>query len=96
MAEINPLIITTDKKAIVADAKIVIDDNAQYRQGALFEMLGIKEARHDVAELTKDEQRARNAGFKFVDLLPENSKKDPDKLYVGLVPAVLDTAFSDR
>jgi succinyl-CoA synthetase beta subunit len=86
IAEINPLIITSDKKAIAADAKIVIDDNAIYRQGELFELLGVKEARHDVAELTKDEMRARDSGFKFVDLLPTDLKKDPNKLYVGLVP----------
>jgi len=85
-AEINPLIITTDKKAVAADAKVVIDDNALYRQGGLFELLGLKESRHDVSELTKDEQRARDAGFKYVDLLPEDFKPDPDKLYVGLVP----------
>lgn len=86
VAEINPLIITADKIAIAADAKVVIDDNALYRQGALFELLGIKEARHDVAELTRDEQRARDAGFLYVDLLPQDVPKDADKLYVGLVP----------
>ena len=86
IAEINPLIITTDKKAVAADAKIVIDDNALYRQGGLFELLGLKESRHDVAELTRDEQRARDAGFMYVDLLPEDFVGDPDKLYVGLVP----------
>lgn len=86
IAEINPLIITTDKQAIAADAKVVIDDNALYRQGGLFEMLGLKESRHDVSELTKDEQRARDAGFPYVDLLPEDAVGDPDKLYVGLVP----------
>ncbi len=84
--EINPLIITTDGKAIAADAKMVIDDNALYRQGVLFEVLGIKEARHDVSELTKDEQRSRDAGFPYVDLLPVDYKPDPDKLYVGIVP----------
>ncbi|MFH1676954.1 MAG: ATP-grasp domain-containing protein [bacterium] len=86
IAEINPLIITTDKKAIAADAKVVIDDNALYRQGGLFELLGLKESRHDVSELTKDEQRARDGGFKYVDLLPEDFKPEADKLYVGLVP----------
>jgi succinyl-CoA synthetase beta subunit len=85
-AEVNPLIITTDKTAVAADAKVVIDDNALYRQGGLFELLGLKESRHDVSELTKDEQRARDAGFPFVDLLPEDVIGDPDKLYVGLVP----------
>ena len=80
------MIITTDNKAIAADSKVVVDDNALYRQGRLFELLGLKESRHDVSELTKDEHRARDAGFLFVDLLPEDVVKDPDKLYVGLVP----------
>jgi succinyl-CoA synthetase beta subunit len=86
VAEINPLIITTEGVPIAADAKIVLDDNALYRQGTLFEVLGIKEARHDASELTPDEQRARDSGFTYVDLLPFDAKKDPDKLYVGLVP----------
>ena len=86
VAEINPLIVTTDGEPIAADAKVVLDDNALYRQGALFELLGIKEARHDVSELTRDEQRARDAGFLYVDLLPQDAPKDPDKVYVGLVP----------
>ena len=85
-AEINPLIITTDNKAVAADAKVIIDDNALYRQVGLFELLGLKESRHDVSELTKDEQRARDGGFKYVDLLQENFEPEPDKLYVGLVP----------
>jgi len=86
VAEINPLIITTDQKVIVADAKVVLDDNALYRQGELFELLGVKEARHDVSEPTRDEARAKEGGFTYVDLLPEDAKNDPDKLYVGLVP----------
>ena len=86
IAEINPLMITTDKNVIAADAKVVLDDNALYRQAALFELLGVREARHDVSEPTKDEIRAREAGFIYVDLLPEDAQKDPQKLYVGLVP----------
>lgn len=86
VAEINPLILTPDGRAIAADAKVVIDDNALYRQDVLFELLGIKEARHDVSELTPDEARARDAGFKYVDLLPADAKREPGKLYVGLVP----------
>jgi len=86
VAEINPLIITTEKTAVAADAKVVIDDNSLYRQGGLFELLNIKEARHDVSELTKNEQRAKDFGFIYVDLLPEDAVGDPDKLYVGLVP----------
>ncbi|MBD3235215.1 MAG: hypothetical protein GF330_00735 [Candidatus Eisenbacteria bacterium] len=86
VAEINPLLVTPEGAAIAADAKVVIDDNALYRQGRLFEMLGITEARHDVSELTPDERRATEAGFKYVDLLPPDAEKDPEKLYVGLVP----------
>jgi succinyl-CoA synthetase beta subunit len=85
VAEINPLIITSDGP-VAADAKIVLDDNALFRQGAVFELLGIKDIRHDVSEPTRNEVRAREAGFPYVDLLPEGYPKDPDKLYVGLVP----------
>jgi succinyl-CoA synthetase beta subunit len=86
VAEINPLIITADDEVVAADAKVVIDDNALYRQRRLFRMLGLTEARHDASELTADERRAREAGFPFVDLLPADTVKDPEKLYVGLVP----------
>lgn len=85
VAEINPLMITPDGP-VAADAKIVLDDNGLYRQSALLELLGVREVRNDVSEPTRNEVRAREAGFPFVDLLPEDAVKDPDKLYVGLVP----------
>lgn len=85
LCEINPLIITQEG-IVAADAKLVLDDNALFRQGALLEMLGIKEKRHDVAERTKNELRAQAAGFPYVDLLSEHHKKDPKKLYIGLIP----------
>ena len=85
VAEINPLMITP-AGPIAADAKIVLDDNGLYRQGGLFDLLGIKEVRHDVSEPTRNEARARKAGFPYVDLLAEDHAKDPGKLYVGLVP----------
>jgi len=85
LCEINPLIITTDG-AVAADAKLVLDDNALFRQVELLELLGIKEKRHDVAERTKNELRAQSAGFPYIDLLPEKFTKDPKKLYVGLIP----------
>jgi len=85
LCEINPLIITNDG-IVAADAKIVLDDNALFRQVELLELLGIKEKRHDVAERTKNELIAQTAGFPYIDLLPENYKKDPNKLYVGLIP----------
>ena len=85
LCEINPLMITNGG-AVAADAKIVLDDNAIYRQVELFDLLGIKEKRHDVSEPTKNEVRSQEAGFVYVDLLTENYNKDPNKLYVGLVP----------
>ncbi|HXX72828.1 MAG TPA: hypothetical protein VEI80_03965, partial [Candidatus Acidoferrales bacterium] len=85
ICEINPLIITP-KGAVAADAKIVLDDNALYRQAKLLDSLGITEKRHDAAELTANERRAQGIGFKYVDLLSPNAPKDGDKIYVGLVP----------
>jgi len=85
LCEINPLIITSDG-VVAADAKIVLDDNALFRQVELLELLGIKEKRHDVAERTKNELRAQSAGFPYIDLLSEAFTKDPRKLYVGLIP----------
>ncbi len=85
LCEINPLILTP-KGVVAADAKMVLDDNALFRQAELLEMLGIKEKRHDAAERTKNELRAQTAGFPYIDLLPEKQAKDPKKLYVGLIP----------
>jgi succinyl-CoA synthetase beta subunit len=85
LCEINPLIITS-KGAIAADAKLVLDDNALFRQVELLDLLGITEKRHDVAERTKNELRAQSAGFPYIDLLPQPVTKDQKKLYVGLVP----------
>jgi succinyl-CoA synthetase beta subunit len=85
ICEINPLIITP-KGPVAADAKIVLDDNALYRQAKLLESLGITEKRHDAAELTPNEKRAQSIGFKYVDLLSPDAAKDPEKTYVGLVP----------
>jgi len=85
LCEINPLIITSEG-AVAADAKLVLDDNALFRQVELLEMLGITEKRHDVAERTKNELRAQSAGFPYIDLLPQPFTKDQKKLYVGLIP----------
>lgn len=85
VAEINPLLVTP-AGPVAADAKIVLDDNGLYRQTGLLQFLGLREIRHDVSEPTRNELRAREAGFRYVDLLPENHKKDPARLYVGLVP----------
>jgi succinyl-CoA synthetase beta subunit len=85
LCEINPLIITSNG-VVAADAKLVLDDNALFRQVDLLEMLGITEKRHDVAERTKNELRAQSAGFPYIDLLPQPFTKDSKKLYVGLIP----------
>jgi succinyl-CoA synthetase beta subunit len=85
VAEINPLLMTA-AGPVAADAKIVLDDNGLYRQSGLLHFLGLKEVRHDVSEPTRNEIRAREAGFRYLDLLSEDHKKDPSRLYVGLVP----------
>lgn len=85
MFEINPLLIT-DAGAAAADAKMVLDDNALYRQEALLRTLKITSKRHEVAEPTARERRAQQAGFPYVDLLQEDATSDPEKVYVGLVP----------
>ncbi len=85
VAEINPLLISP-AGPVAADAKVVLDDNGLFRQAGLLHFLGLEEVRHDVAEPTRNEVRAREAGFRYVDLLPEGGRKDPDRLYVGLVP----------
>jgi len=85
VCEINPLLITV-KGTVAADAKLVLDDNALFRQAELFTTLGISEKRHDVAEPTKNELRAMASGFPYVDLLEEDAEKDREKIYVGLVP----------
>jgi succinyl-CoA synthetase beta subunit len=36
--------------------------------------------------LTTNERKAQANGFKYVDLLPEDTPKDREKIYVGLVP----------
>ena len=89
--EINPVILTTlgnKKKLLAADAKIILDDNALYRQASLLRSIGIdpRSKRHDVAEQTSFEERAYKAGFPYIDLLDEDIEKEADKLYVGIVP----------
>ena len=85
LCEINPLIMTS-KGAVAADAKLVLDDNALFRQVELLDLLSITEKRHDVAERTKNELRAQSAGFPYIDLLSQPVTKDQKKLYVGLIP----------
>ena len=86
LAEINPLGILKRGHLCALDAKFVLDNNAIQRQSELLQMLGISAKRHDLSEVSVDESRASDAGFPYVDLLPNKPAKDPDKLYVGLVP----------
>jgi succinyl-CoA synthetase beta subunit len=85
LAEVNPLLVTADG-VLAADAKIVLDENALYRQSGLLGRLGIQGKRHEVAEPTARERRAASAGFAYVDLLSEDHRREPGKIYVGLVP----------
>jgi succinyl-CoA synthetase beta subunit len=85
VAEINPLLVT-DSGPVAADGKLVLDDNALYRQGRLLSRLGITSKRHDVSEPTARERRAAAGGFAYVDLLPENTEREKGRIYVGLVP----------
>ncbi|MHA1953826.1 MAG: ATP-grasp domain-containing protein [Candidatus Heimdallarchaeaceae archaeon] len=90
ICEINPLIVSKDKKIIAADAKVVLDDNSLYRQEPLLKSIGIdpRSKRHDISEQTSFEDKAYRIGFPYLDLLdvPEEFVKEEDKLYVGLVP----------
>ena len=89
LCEINPLIITTTNQIVAVDAKIVLDDNALYRQDKLLKSIGFdpKSKRHDVSEQTEFEARAYKNSFPFVDLVDyKNIEKDSSKLYVGLIP----------
>ncbi len=61
LAEINPLILTPDKKVIAIDAKMTFDDNALYRQEKI-------KALFEPTEEEKKEQKAKSKGFSYVHL----------------------------
>jgi succinyl-CoA synthetase beta subunit len=61
LAEINPLVITKDKKLVALDGKMMIDDNALYRQPELNEM-------RDTDEDAPSEIEARKYGLSFIKL----------------------------
>jgi succinyl-CoA synthetase beta subunit len=67
LCEINPLGVLPDGSLIALDARFNIDTDALYRHPELKE-LGIEGARHEEGELTPNEQRARAAGFPYVEL----------------------------
>jgi succinyl-CoA synthetase beta subunit len=61
LAEINPLVITSEGKLLSLDGKVVIDDNALFRHPDLSEM-------RDTGEETPAEREARAAGLSYVHL----------------------------
>ncbi|MEP7357029.1 MAG: ADP-forming succinate--CoA ligase subunit beta [Anaerolineales bacterium] len=61
LAEINPLVITGDKRLVALDGKIVLDDNALYRHPDLAEM-------RDLDEESSQETEARKHGLSYVKL----------------------------
>ena len=61
LAEINPLVVTTDGQVIVADAKFDVDDNALFRQKKL-------EVYKDASEEDELEAEAHRRGLTYVHL----------------------------
>lgn len=61
LAEINPLVITSENQLLAVDGKMLIDDNAQFRQPALFEM-------RDLDVEAPSEVEARRYGLSFIKL----------------------------
>src|SRR5512143_629492 len=61
LAEINPLVITKDKRIMALDGKVIIDDNALFRHSDLAEM-------RDVDAEAPSETEARKYGLTFIKL----------------------------
>lgn len=61
LAEINPLILTPDKRVVAIDAKMTFDDNALYRQKKISDLF-------EPTEEEKKEQKAKSKGFSYVHL----------------------------
>jgi succinyl-CoA synthetase beta subunit len=61
LAEINPLVITKDKKLVALDGKMMIDDNALFRHMDLAEI-------RDIDEEAPAETDARRHGLSFIKL----------------------------
>ncbi len=61
LAEINPLVITKDKRLLALDGKMMIDDNSLYRHSDLAEM-------RDIDEEAPAETEARKYGLSYIKL----------------------------
>ena len=83
--EIDPLLITC-AGPVAADAKMVLDDNALFRQTDLLAKLGIEGKRHEDAESTARTPRTPRAVSPSLISCPRISSAGPGKIYVGLVP----------
>jgi succinyl-CoA synthetase beta subunit len=66
LAEINPLVITTDGEVVALDAKINIDDNALFRQPELEKLMEVG------ADMDAIEAEARHKGIAYVHLSDGN------------------------
>ncbi|MHA1115413.1 MAG: ADP-forming succinate--CoA ligase subunit beta [Candidatus Heimdallarchaeaceae archaeon] len=62
LVEINPLILTEDNKLIAADAKVVVDKNAYYRNKDLAQL------KSQIDQYTELELEATEAGISYVEL----------------------------
>jgi succinyl-CoA synthetase beta subunit len=61
LAEINPLVVTGNRKLLAVDGKMLLDDNGLFRHFELAEM-------RDADEETPEEQEARRHGLSYVKL----------------------------
>ena len=61
LAEINPLVITGDGELLAVDGKVIIDDNALFRQPALT-------SQRDTSGEPESERQAREAGITYIKL----------------------------
>jgi succinyl-CoA synthetase beta subunit len=61
LAEINPLVITKDKRLVALDGKMMIDDNSLFRHSDLAEM-------RDIDEEASAETEARKYGLSYIKL----------------------------
>jgi succinyl-CoA synthetase beta subunit len=61
LAEINPLVITGDGNLLAVDGKVIIDDNALFRQPNLVEG-------RDTSDEPESERHAREAGITYIKL----------------------------
>lgn len=66
LVEINPLVLTKDKKFVACDARMSVDDDALFRHPEL-EKMGV-EKRHEEGEMTQREKKAKEWGIPYLDL----------------------------